>query len=119
VSCRTVRRRDDLATLETKSALAATARRKSSCARLSTTTSDGVNREQAIWYHHEVADLMLLTALVARANGRDFRPPTGARLETMLEFLASIMDSGGHVPNFGDADDGCLVRRSASQHCSG
>ncbi|HYK25911.1 MAG TPA: heparinase II/III-family protein, partial [Steroidobacteraceae bacterium] len=31
-------------------------------------------------------------------------------LESMLEFVASIMDAAGNVPAFGDADDGVLVR---------
>ena len=33
---------------------------------------DGVNREQALYYHHEVADMMLLAGLAARARGTDF-----------------------------------------------
>ena len=28
----------------------------------------------------------------------------------MLEYIASIMDAGGHVPNFGDADDAIIAR---------
>ena len=43
----------------------------------------------------------------------------------MLEFLASIMDCGGNVPMFGDADDGFVVRldprpraSAASARCS-
>jgi len=71
---------------------------------------DGVNKEQAVWYHGAVADLLLTAGLVARANGRDPGKPYWQRLEAMLEFLASIMDAGGNVPAFGDADDGVLVR---------
>ncbi len=74
------------------------------------TFADGVNKEQAMWYHHSVADILLVAGLVARANGFDFAPAYWARLEAMLEFIASVMDSGGHVPAFGDADDGMLVR---------
>jgi hypothetical protein len=71
---------------------------------------DGVNREQAIWYHHEVADLMLTVGLIARAGGRDFSREYWRRLEAMLEFIASIMDCQGNVPAFGDADDAVIVR---------
>jgi hypothetical protein len=71
---------------------------------------DGVNREQAIWYHHEVADMMLLAGLTARANGRDFNPSFWQRLEAMLDFIAACMDGGGHVPAIGDADDAVIVR---------
>jgi hypothetical protein len=74
--------------------------------------ADGVNREQAIWYQHEVADMMLLAGLTAAANGEDFGAPFWKRLEAMLDFLASCMDAGGHVPALGDADDGVIVRFS-------
>lgn len=71
---------------------------------------DGVNREQANWYHHEVADMMILSGLVARANGCDFSTAYWHRLQGMLQYIASIMDAGGHVPNFGDADDAIIAR---------
>jgi hypothetical protein len=77
---------------------------------LAQTYADGVNKEQAIWYHHAVADMMLVAGLVARANGRDFGENYWDRLEMMLEFLTSVMDAGGHVPMIGDADEGVLVR---------
>lgn len=71
---------------------------------------DGVNKEQAVWYHHAVADMLLLAGLVGRANGRDFSAAYWRRFEAMLEFLASIMDCAGNVPAIGDADDGVMVR---------
>lgn len=77
---------------------------------LAQTFADGVNKEQAIWYHHAVADMMLIAGLVARANDRDFGKEYWGRLEAMLEFIASLMDFGGHVPMIGDADEGVLVR---------
>ena len=73
---------------------------------------DGVNREQAIWYQHEVADMMLLAGLTARENGSDFGAAFWTRLEAMLEFIASCMDVGGHVPALGDSDDAVVVRFS-------
>lgn len=71
---------------------------------------DGVNREQATWYHHEVADMMLHCGLIGRANEYDFSKGYWERFEAMLEYLASIMDVNGHVPMFGDADDAVIVR---------
>jgi len=71
---------------------------------------DGVNREQAIWYQHEVADMMLLVGLFGRANGVEFSAAYWQRLERMLEFIAALMDAGGNVPMIGDADDGRMVR---------
>jgi hypothetical protein len=73
---------------------------------------DGVNREHAIWYQHEVADMMLLAGLTARANGCEFASAFWQRLEAMLEFIASCMDVGGNVPALGDADDALIVRFS-------
>ncbi|MGH8294982.1 MAG: alginate lyase family protein [Steroidobacteraceae bacterium] len=74
------------------------------------TFADGVDREQAVWYHHAVADMLLIAGLFARANGCDFEGGYWSALESMLEFLASIMDVGGGVPAIGDADQGVLVR---------
>ncbi|MET0534720.1 MAG: alginate lyase family protein [Steroidobacter sp.] len=75
---------------------------------------DGVNREQANWYHHEVADMMILCGLIARANGCDFSTAYWHRLRRMLDYIASIMDANGHVPNFGDADDAIIARLDSS-----
>jgi hypothetical protein len=76
---------------------------------------DGVNREQALWYHHEVADMMLLCGLLARANGKDFSAAYWQRLEAMLDFIASVMDAGGNVPAIGDSDDAVMVRLDPSR----
>ncbi|HEY6824559.1 MAG TPA: alginate lyase family protein [Steroidobacteraceae bacterium] len=72
--------------------------------------ADGVNKEQAIWYQHEVADMMLLAGLSAAHNGCGFGKEFWSRLEAMLTFIASCMDAGGQVPAIGDADDAVLVR---------
>ena len=74
--------------------------------------TDGVNREQAIWYQHEVADMMLIAGLTARANGCDFSREFWSRLEAMLDFISCCMDVRGHVPALGDADDAVIVRFS-------
>lgn len=71
---------------------------------------DGVNLEQGIWYHHEVTDMMLLCLLVGSANGYNFSPAYCRRLESMLEFIASLMDVGGNMPMIGDSDDAVMVR---------
>ncbi|HEX8988349.1 MAG TPA: alginate lyase family protein [Rhodocyclaceae bacterium] len=73
---------------------------------------DGVNREQAVSYHRFVLELLLLPLLAARAAGAPFSARYGRRLEAMLGFLAAIMDVGGNVPGFGDADDAAVLRLS-------
>jgi len=71
---------------------------------------DGVNREQAVSYQQFELDLLLLPLLAGRANGHDFSAAYVARIEKMIEFLASIMDGRGHVPMFGDSDDGVVLK---------
>jgi hypothetical protein len=73
---------------------------------------DGVNREQATYYQHEVADMMLLCGLVGRANGLAFGEGYWQRLQRLLDFIAAVMDVGGNVPMIGDADDAVMVRLS-------
>jgi hypothetical protein len=72
--------------------------------------ADGVNREQALYYHHEVADMMLLCGLAAEAGGQAFGAPYWQRLERMLGFIAALRDDGGHWPMIGDADDALMLR---------
>jgi hypothetical protein len=71
---------------------------------------DGVNREQALWYQQFVLDMLVLPLLAGRANGQRFSAAFESRVEAMMDFVACIMDAGGNVPMFGDADDGYLVR---------
>jgi hypothetical protein len=79
---------------------------------LAQNTSDGVNREQAIYYQNEVMEMMLLCLLASRAQGEDFSPEFSDRLEKLAEFLHAVMDVAGHVPMLGDADDGTMLRLS-------
>ncbi|MGH8224185.1 MAG: alginate lyase family protein, partial [Woeseiaceae bacterium] len=79
---------------------------------------DGVNREQAVSYQQFELDLLLLPLLAGRANGKKFSAAYEARIEGMIEYLASIMDVGGNVPMFGDSDDGLVVRFAQNDgHC--
>jgi hypothetical protein len=71
---------------------------------------DGVNREQSTSYQQYEIDLLLLPLLAANANRVKFSEGYVSNIERMLEYLASIMDAGGHVPMFGDADDGMVVK---------
>lgn len=73
---------------------------------------DGVNREQAVYYQHEVMDMMLLCGLICRANRVEFSESYWKRLEHLMEFLAAVMNRSGQVPMIGDADDALMVRLS-------
>ena len=72
--------------------------------------ADGVNLEQAVSYQRFELELLLTALLAGKANGRSFSAAFESRIEAMIEYLASIMDAGGHVPMFGDSDDGVAVR---------
>jgi uncharacterized heparinase superfamily protein len=74
--------------------------------------ADGVNKEQAIYYHHEVMDMMLLCQHIGAANNDSFSQAYLQRLERMADFVAALMDCGGNVPMTGDADDAQMVRLS-------
>ena len=71
--------------------------------------TDGVNREQAIAYQQFVLDFLIISKLTADANQCSFSDEWEVRLESMLEFVASIMDVAGNLPMIGDADDGFVV----------
>lgn len=73
-------------------------------------TSDGVNKEQAVYYQHEVMDMMLLCHLAGCAGGVAFSAAYLLRLEKLAEFIAALLDAGGHMPMIGDADDAQMVR---------
>ena len=75
---------------------------------------DGVNREQGLWYHHEVADMMLVCGLAARATGADFPLAYWKRLEGMLVYVASLMSVSGSLPMIGDSDDAVMLRLSGA-----
>jgi hypothetical protein len=70
---------------------------------------DGVGREQAIWYQHEVIDMILLAGLFGQQNDIKFSQAFWERFERTVEFIAAVMDRRGNVPMIGDADGGVLV----------
>jgi hypothetical protein len=74
------------------------------------TTQDGASREQAVAYHQFVLELLLVSMLAGQACGAPFSEQYRARVESMLEFLASIMDVAGNLPMIGDSDDAEVVR---------
>jgi hypothetical protein len=71
---------------------------------------DGVGREQALASQQLVLEALLLCLLAAAAAGQRFSAAYEARVEAMLDFVASIMDAGGNVPMLGDSDDSPLLR---------
>ena len=66
---------------------------------------DGVHREQSLACHQLVLDALLACLLAGRRNAEHFSPAFEARVEAMLDYLASVMDAGGNVPRIGGGDD--------------
>lgn len=77
---------------------------------------DGVNREQAISYQQFVLDFLILPGLAGKTNAAPFSAEYWQRIESMIEYLASVMDVAGNVPMIGDADDGYAVRLSQQEN---
>jgi hypothetical protein len=67
---------------------------------------DGVDREQAVACQRFALESLLLCLVAGRANGLQFSAAYEARLEAMLDFLASLLDAGGNLPLFGDSEVG-------------
>lgn len=76
--------------------------------------SDGVDKEQALYYHL----WMLEYAIFLQVAGRRFNSPYSAkfckRTASMAEFIRDISPSRGKPPQIGDADDGFVTRFSAT-----
>jgi hypothetical protein len=70
---------------------------------------DGVDREQATFYHHTVAWILLVASRFAHACRDDFSPALARRLEAMLEFVVALTDVRGRLPMIGDADDAVWI----------
>ena len=71
--------------------------------------ADGVNREQAVYYHHYVAEYLLTAdALLARL-GWPSPPDLRERARRMLEFVDAVTDDEGVPFDVGDKDDGTVT----------
>lgn len=70
---------------------------------------DGVHHEHAINYHRLVAELVVGTVAYMRATDYPVPSNTESRAIAMLEFLAAVAQSDGHVPLIGDSDSGQVL----------
>jgi uncharacterized heparinase superfamily protein len=67
---------------------------------------DGVTREQTVGYQIFVLQLLLIAGLVGETSGDPFSSAYWAIVRRMIGFLRSVADASGHLPDFGDSDDG-------------
>lgn len=74
------------------------------------THPDGVNKEQAIYYHLEVLDYLLFTWLVGERVQRPYSQEFRDLILRMSEFLRDVSLEERGPPQIGDADDGFVTR---------
>lgn len=72
--------------------------------------ADGVDREQASYYHLWVLEYLLFCWLVGMRSGEEFSAGFTDTLLAMTRFLEDIRPDNGAPPQLGDADDGCVAR---------
>jgi hypothetical protein len=75
---------------------------------------DGVDKEQAFYYHLWVLEYLLFAWLVGERAGRPFAAEFRRRIADMAGFLRAVTPPGGEPPQVGDADDGCVTRFDAA-----
>lgn len=80
------------------------------------TTSDGVNWEKSTAYHRLVTEIFFAASVIADKTGKPFSSFYKGRLEKMYEYMALYCRPDGSAPQFGDADDGRVVRPSAHEN---
>lgn len=72
--------------------------------------SDGVDKEQAFYYHLWVLEYYFFVWLVGVRCGHEISAETSRRIVLMTRFLKDVSVDAGEPPQFGDADDGFVAR---------
>ncbi len=75
---------------------------------------DGVDKEQAFYYHLWVLEYLLFAGLVGERADRLFTAEFRRRIAAMAGFLRAVTPPGGEPSQVGDADDGCVTRFEAA-----
>lgn len=70
---------------------------------------DGVHYEHSTGYHRLSTELILLTIVQLRRSGLSVPAEILERAERMVEFLAAVAGSNGHIPLIGDSDSGQVL----------
>jgi Heparinase II/III-like protein/Heparinase II/III N-terminus len=72
------------------------------------TLPDGVNREQAIYYHHYVTEYLMTADALLTRRGSAY-PELRERARRMLEFVDAMTDDEGQAFDVGDRDEGTVT----------
>ena len=71
---------------------------------------DGVNKEQAIYYHCWVLEYLLINGLFARKRSEHVPDSYIDRISKMTQFILDLSPENGAPPQIGDADDGVAIQ---------
>lgn len=71
--------------------------------------ADGVNREQAIYYHHYTAEYLLTADSLLRRMKSSLSVALQERTRRMLTFIDAMTDDSGQPFEIGDRDDGSVT----------
>lgn len=72
--------------------------------------ADGVDKEQAFYYHLWVLEYLLFAWLTGERSGRTFSTEFRDQILSMANFLRRVTPPGGKPPQVGDSDDGFVTR---------
>ena len=70
---------------------------------------DGCNKELALEYQFFVLQFFILCGLVGKWCGKDFPPQYWRKVEQQLLFIGRLLEGGGRLVFYGDADDGYVL----------
>lgn len=80
------------------------------CAELDAQTHpDGVNAEQAVYYHQFVLDLLVATTAVVVRAGRPVPDGLARPLKAMADVAGTLASDSGSLPAIGDNDDAVAI----------
>ena len=79
-------------------------------------TSTGINREEAADYIQFIADMFLLSFIVAEKNNNSFSREYQNKLYDILTYINTFLDINLNHPRYGDNDDGRLFILDESQY---
>lgn len=72
--------------------------------------SDGVDKEQALYYHLWVLEYGLFLSAIGAGAQDPFSERFSQRVSAMADFVRDLTPPGGKPPQIGDADDGFVTR---------
>ncbi|MBL0332709.1 MAG: alginate lyase family protein [Chlorobiota bacterium] len=77
---------------------------------------DGVHYELSVCYHRLVLEMFLISSMLCKQAGKLFPEWAMNKIEKMSEFLNDYVHCSDIAPQFGDSDDGIILRTTNDQN---